>query len=68
MRDACAAWQKKNGGGKLGDKPNAKGNKTWSKTAKLSTKALKKMVNQKVDAIMANPKGGTNLTKRKKWK
>jgi hypothetical protein len=47
----------KGGGGKQGkEKGASKGKKTWDKVKKFSTKALKKMVDRKVAAIMAKPK------------
>jgi hypothetical protein len=56
-RAACVSWQKKNVSGKSGGKPKTKGKKIWPKAAKLSTKALQKMFNRKVAAIMTRPKG-----------
>ena len=35
----------------------SKGKKTWQKATKFSTKALKKLVDRNVAAIMAKPKG-----------
>ena len=59
VQAACQACQKKGGGGKGGGGKQgkaSKGKKTWDKAKKFSTKALKKLVDHKVAAIMAKPK------------
>ena len=62
VRADCQARQKKGGGGKGGggkqgkEKGASKGKKTWDKAKQFSTKALKKLVDCKVAAIMAKPK------------
>jgi hypothetical protein len=62
VQEARQARQKKSGGGKSGGNKwrkegASKGRKTWQRASKFSTKALKKMVDRKVAAIMAKPKG-----------